>query len=543
MSGRWPLAEAVVLLLVWAGLMLMLLGCSGQKPAPAAASKTAARTTRAANSDARPASADKTPPATRDRTAQPPAPAARSNRKRRPPPDRTLADLIEQATGEPEGGTPYQLDASPSTAATAADLGENEKFALVPPGDLLKSRTIDESELAAMGIRKLAGKHLTLYTDLAADAEVDALPRIFDLAFPQWCAYFHVDPRQYDQWRMNGFIIQRKERFQVTDLLPPDLPPFLHGYARGGDLWLYEQPTPYYRRHLLLHEGTHGFMQAILGSAGPPWYMEGTAELLGTHLWRDGKLTLGYFPRDRDDVPMLGRIKIVEDAYADKHAMTLGAILQYSPRAHLENEPYAWCWAAAAFLDGHPRYRDRFRSLYRHVRALNFNQRFLHLYRDDWTELSEEWQVFVANLEHGYDLERTAIDFTPGRPLARGMQHVAVVADRGWQNTGLRLQAGVRYTVTAAGRYQVANVPEVWWCEPGGVTIEYYQGWPLGMLLAAVRPDEPASGVTALIRPVAVGTEVTLRPDRSGTLYLEINESPCHLDDNAGELQVEIAAP
>ena len=51
----------------------------------------------------------------------------------------------------------------------------------------------------------------------------------------------------------------------------------------GREFWLFDQPTDYYVRHLLLHEGTHVFMVSFLGGCGPGWYMEGTAELLGTH--------------------------------------------------------------------------------------------------------------------------------------------------------------------------------------------------------------------------------------------------------------------
>ena len=42
----------------------------------------------------------------------------------------------------------------------------------------------------------------------------------------------------------------------------------------------------------------------------------------------------------------------------------------------------------------------------------------------------------------GNDIARTAIDFTPGKPLAASRALVSVAADRGWQNSGLRLEAG-----------------------------------------------------------------------------------------------------
>ena len=160
---------------------------------------------------------------------------------------------------------------------------------------------------------------------------------------------------------MTGYLIDRKERFQATGLLPEDLPPFLNGYQRGSELWVYEQPSAYYRRHLLLHEGTHAFMSTQLQGCGPPWYMEGMAELLGTHRWQDGKLQLAYFPKRREEVEQWGRIKDPHRG-GSRSELTLESITEYGPTAHLQNEPYAWCWAAGAFLDGHPQFRRVFAS-------------------------------------------------------------------------------------------------------------------------------------------------------------------------------------
>ena len=93
---------------------------------------------------------------------------------------------------------------------------------------------------------------------------------------------------------------------------------FENGISIGAEVWLYDQPTDYYRRHLLLHEGTHAFMATFLGGCGPGWYMEGTAELLARigSTTTTGELTLRIMPRSRDEVPMLGRIKLIRDAFA-----------------------------------------------------------------------------------------------------------------------------------------------------------------------------------------------------------------------------------
>jgi len=390
-------------------------------------------------------------------------------------------------------------------------------------------------------IRRVPGKHITLYTDLPSSAAVDALPEMFDQAFPQWCAYFAVDAARQADWHVTGCVMRDQKPFRAAGLMPEGLPPFRHGYSVGKRLWVNEQSSDYYRAHLLLHEGTHAFMNTILGRGAPPWYMEGMSEMLGTHRWHNGRLTLGYLPASREEVPLWGRVKIVRDDFAARRAKTLRGVFQYGPQAHQDLEPYGWCWAAAIFLDRHPRYQARFRQLAKWVNAPDLTDRFLKLIGSDWDQLAEEWQVFVADLEYGYDFQRTAIDFTPGRNLPGQGAKVTVAADRGWQNSGIRLEAGVTYRLRASGRYQVANQPQVWWSEPNGVSIRYYRGQPLGILLAAVRPDRPEPNApSALLRPIPIGLGAELTPKQSGTLFLRINDTSGELSDNAGTLTVEV---
>ncbi|MCA9249334.1 MAG: hypothetical protein KDA42_19565, partial [Planctomycetales bacterium] len=338
-------------------------------------------------------------------------------------------------------------------------------------------RPVDEARVQAAGIHTLSGEHLTLFTDLPADDELARLPAAFDAALPQWLAYFGVEGPTMAGWRMHGFLMVDRDRFRRAGLLPADLPEFRHGYTAGADFWLMEQPSEYYRRHLLLHEGTHGFMFAALGSCGPPWYMEGMAELFGTHRWEKGQLMLRSFPANRDEVPMLGRIKIIRDAVAADRVLTLPEIFHYDSRAHLQNEPYAWCWAAAKFLDAHPRYQARFRALARDVGNAAFAEQLHEAFRADLAgSLATEWSVFVRTLDYGYDIPRNAIEFAPGAPLANDGAQVEVQADHGWQSSRIELEPGKTYRLRASGRYQVAQEPRPWDCEPGGVTIRYVAG-------------------------------------------------------------------
>lgn len=414
-----------------------------------------------------------------------------------------------------------------------------ELWAQVAAGRVPRPRTISEAAAGSAGIRKLAGKHLVLFTDREPARAIDELPEVFDQAVPQWCEYFGRNASHLGSWQVRGFLMRQRDPFVRTGLLPLDLPPFPHGYSRGSEFWLYEQPSDYYRRHLLLHEGTHVFCYTVLQGGGPPWYMEGIAELLATHRWQDGKLVLNYFPASRMEVPMWGRIKIVQDGVARGQLKTVEDILGYDERAHRQVEPYGWCWALAAFLDGHPRYQGRFRQMVRHIRRPDFTDVFRRLFREDWELVSEEWQVFAAELDYGAEVSRVAVDFTAGRPLPEGGATVTVAADRAWQNSGIRLEAGRAYRLSASGRYQVAAWPRPWPCEPGGVSIRYYRGRPLGLLLAAIRPLRWA-GRSALLNAVAVGLGTTLVPAQTGTLFFRINESNGGLRDNAGTLEVRV---
>ena len=396
------------------------------------------------------------------------------------------------------------------------------------------------------GIRRIVGEHLTLYTDLPPSAEVDALPGLFDQAFGSWCAYFGVDAQRHAGWHVRGHLMRSRERFEAAGFVPAEVPDFTSGFALGDQVWCYDQTSEYYRRHLLLHEGTHAFMQTLLGGVGPAWYAEGMAELLGTHHVQDGRLKLNNFPADREEVLKWGRIEIVRTDFAARRARTLPKVLAFDPRVHSENEWYGWCWAAAAFLDGHPRYRARFRGLHKLIGkpALgnhDFNEALVRSLGDDWGRVQEDWQIYVANLDYGYDFSRMDVEYAAGEPLPADGARATVDADRGWQSSGVRLQAGKKYRVSASGRYQVDDAPRIWWCEPGGVTIRYNQGKPLGILLAAVRSDDPqSSGASGLIRPMTVGLESVLTAPRDGTLYLRINDAAGSLANNAGTLTVRI---
>ena len=163
--------------------------------------------------------------------------------------------------------------------------------------------------------------------------------------------------------------------------------------------------------------------------------------------------------------------------------------------------------------------------------------------------LNHEWLAYIATLDHGYDFDRMAIDFESHGLINEGggAYVTSISADRGWQSSGKQLEAGKSYEITATGRYQIAveeagGQPQVWPCEPGGVTIEYHDGHPLGMLLAAIVPTGEAlpGAENSFTKPAAIGLRSTIKPEVNGTLYLRVNDSAAKLADNQGSLTVTI---
>lgn len=410
-----------------------------------------------------------------------------------------------------------------------------------------KPVVVDAERARAAGLRVISGKHLTLYTDLPASPAVDELPRVFDAAVPQWTHYFKVDPAKVAAWKAQAFLMKDKVKFVQAGVYPAFLPDFKNGFAADADLWLYEQPSDYYRRHLLLHEGTHGFMLTQLGSCGAAWFSEGVAELAATHRWDPNatsgrQLALGDIPRRREDVPEWGRIALIKAGLKAGRFRSIGDLVNDAVTGYADVESYAWCWALTLFLNRHPRYQERFNGLSAEVRRPNFNAEFRKRYAADMADMNREWAVFAHELEFGVDVPRTAIEFRSGSPLGATGAKVDVAAERGWQSSGVKLEAGKKYRVRASGRFQVATADgKPWPCEAGGVTIRYFRGKPLGMLLGAVEPDVlPTGSETALVQPQAIGLETIVAPAKSGTLYLKINDSVGELDDNSGKLTVEI---
>ena len=429
--------------------------------------------------------------------------------------------------------------------------------AAIQMGQLLRKEwpplpPLDERALRSQGIRILKGKHLTLCTDLPPSPEINNLPNVFDLAVAEYCRFFGVDPKHCAAWQMRGCLIDDLETFRAADLLGP-FPTDLIGYSVDDRLWVREQKSDYFRRHLILHEGVHGFMNDLFGACGPEWYMESSAEYLATHRWENGRLELGVLPEHTDDLPGWRRIEMLKGDIKAGNMKTVDRILRSSVRQPArQGEPpvdYACVWAFGYLLDRHPQYRDAYRDMARWLTFRDFSNRFYLRLADRWNELQIDWLCLLDELDYGYDVPRMVLDPQPGKALVSSMTF-EVDASRGWQNAGVALEADKTYRISASGRYRLGDNPKAWFAEPNGVTLRYHKGQALGLLLGAVVPDglfdaedEIAPEDLPFLSPMLIGTERELTPERSGTLYLRVNDSPAELGDNEGSCRVVVEAP
>jgi hypothetical protein len=435
-----------------------------------------------------------------------------------------------------------------------------------PPKDELRA---DDEKIKAAGIRKLTGSYLTLYTDLESSPSVDELPGVFDLAVPKWIDFFKLKSertagsegtkkrvaeelvRKLNSWHVVACVMKDAERFRQVGLLSDDAPKFQYGYAQSDRVWVREIGGNYYRRHLLLHEGTHAFVFHCLGTGGPYWYKEGIAELLGTHYW-DGeleegeKLTLGYFPDYPENTPNLGRIKLIQDAYSRGAAlMDFNDVWNLADADFAKsNDAYAWSWAMATLLSGNRNYRTPFDEIADelNLEATTADFRTRHLFEGTLPTLLDEWQILISEMEHAYDVSAMTIDFTPTQPMTESEAKLKVRANRGWQNSRLGLLQGTTYTITASGRVQMGEEPKKWESEPSGISFRYHLGKPRGALLAVVRPEFGSpKRKSEFLDPMVVGAGATFVAPASGTLYLRVNDSPGELYDNDGSYAVVVS--
>jgi hypothetical protein len=427
------------------------------------------------------------------------------------------------------------------TAALVAVLG-----AAAAPADDTEVRAFTASAKRA-GLRVVEGTRLVLATDRPpreGDGVPD-LPRLFSEAFDLWCRHYGLDPTADRSWRARGCLIVDRERFRTAGLLPPEIPEFVNGFCDRDRFWLLDQSNLAYRRHLLFHEGVHAFTHTLRHLDSHPWYTEGIAEYLATHRLEPDRQGVDHvistpLPARKTDVEQLGRIEQLRSLEQAGRSPTLAAVLGRQPSAHRDIAAYAADWALVTMLAQHPAYAKPFTAEERRALDATLNGRLATMPGWQPARAARDYASFLAEVDYGFDFNRSAIDWSAGRKLESATT-IAVDAARGWQNSAVSLQTGQRARLSSTGRCEVGMLPDTKLeSTADGISLRWYRGRPVGTLLAAQWIDPPNDSASGRFDVLATGGMGTVTAVADGPLYFKINESPGDLADNAGSLQITL---
>jgi hypothetical protein len=405
----------------------------------------------------------------------------------------------------------------------------------------------DQSPIESLrdGFKRLERGRLTLITDLPIDDELRSWPDVLDQAIAVWTQQWRLDAVKSQSWHLTAYLIGDRKRFMESGLAP-QVPNFEDGYQLQDTIFLVEQPSVYYRRHLFLHEATHWAMYRGFGGAGSPWFMEGMADLYGTHRWSNRSLTLGILPRSAAEVPQWGRFKRLQEMLSRDDVPSLRQIVSYTNDSGNRMDRYVWSWAACVFFSNHPRYRDAFFAAAEPPLdySMNVSQKLLRSLEDRWPWVVAEWNGFLTDFDFGYDPGRSLplLENADWKYFDTKESTVCEVSSlRGWQSTGIRLRAGESLQLSADGSCQVGGGAngKPWNSQPQGITIRYFRHQPLGRLMATIVPM-PDGESTKPWQPIAVGRDATIKSEGEGLLLLQINEAAGDLSDNQGSVRVAI---
>lgn len=407
--------------------------------------------------------------------------------------------------------------------------------------------TYDDKKLTQRGFVKVQTGRLILYSDMPAKV-LTGLPELADDLYPALEEYFGPLPpdRERRPYQMTAFLMSEPQRFIDAGLVSENRVQPHEGWYRGNEFWWNRQATEYYTRHLLLHEATHCFMHVMPPVDCPPWYVEGMAELFGTHRRKAGKTDFGVMPLSPDQCPGWGRISVIQQEVKEGRLLDVDQILAFTFNDFQKVSAYAWSWALCHYLNSHPRYQKPFRELAQRLMDGRFERHTVKLFESDLPQLRDEWLLFASQLQYGHDILRSEIAFQPGVELGADetSKPKSISSQRGWQGAGVKLVAGRTYQISASGRVTLTTTTKPWVSEPQGISIRYFAGQPLGRLLGCIRPDPAGSrskdGNRVILKLIPLGPQSTFTAAHSGTLYLRVNDAWNELDDNSGDFQVTI---
>ena len=343
------------------------------------------------------------------------------------------------------------------------------------------------------GFLAVTGRHVNLTTDTDNVELSRQMVEAFDTALPQWLTIWKVPHSRAGDWKIDAYWMRAADRFTAAGWLPADTPPFKFGYSSATTIWCHEQPSDYYNRHLLMHEGVHAAALNCFGGIGPAWYGEGTAEWMATHQMGGSGPLVGRVPGAASEAEHWGRVPLIQKAWAHNGVPPLTEVMSRSGRIDGDVEAYTWFWLAALLWTSNGATREPFLAMTADIGLSDraFNRRLYQAAREHWPAMLATWRLLAEIMDFGFD-PAIHLPMLPGPGAAHQGQTLRfeVAEHGGWQSPGVWFPAGTRLKLSIAGRNRIGGLS----IGPGGDTERRYRGRPLGRLLAAELPIANPAG-------------------------------------------------
>ena len=264
---------------------------------------------------------------------------------------------------------------------------------------------------------------------------------------------------------------------------------------------------------IIQHECTHGFCHLTFGGVGPLWLAEGLAEL--GRWWREKEKGVNVPP-------------VILAHLHDADRPTLAEITAPNHPPSNDWRDYTWRYALCQMLLDNPNYADRFRGLAVALLEGQPGVSFESVYGPVSREIGFEFGQFLTHVGNGYRADLTAWPWkAKQRKLTpAGVGRAKVKAAAGWQASGVEVEAGAVYVITAEGTWGMAAA-----AEPTGPQGDAAgRGRLTGALYAdfTLTPEIPLGSHTSWIAPA------------DGLLMLRAADAWTDLADNDGTLSVTI---
>ncbi len=263
------------------------------------------------------------------------------------------------------------------------------------------------------------------------------------------------------------------------------------------------------RTSIVQHEAVHAYAYYAFGHCGPPWYAEGMAEM-GSY-WIEGDTTVTA-PRHVTEYLRRSKPRKVKEITTGE----TGKIGSW--------QNYCWRWALCHLLATNKNYSKKFRPLGLAMLTKKKGS-FSSTYGKQLRELEFEYGFFLKHVQPGFDAERCSWDWDARFRKLKPTKSVRFVirADRGWQASRVRLEAGQKYKLTAEGSWQLTKDGE-----PVSASGTNNSGQLVGVVMTKMKLGEP----------FVIGEEHEYMPRVTGDLYLRCGDAWNSLGDNSGEISV-----